>query len=152
MVCVTGAISFHEVRVRYVDAANPALDQVSFDLASGQQCGIVGRTGSGKSTLAKVLFRIVVPESGQVLLDGVDTGHPPLARLRQCMAMVPQDPTLFQGSGTRPVDYTLICRLFATIQVKLQPNHGSKNALPSNQVSDYLISSTPSQYFAMICV
>eukprot|EP00959_Pyramimonas_sp_CCMP1952_P293479 6137911-Pyramimonas_sp.AAC.1 len=92
----TGTVRFENVTVHYKGATGePALKNLAFALESGQHLGIVGRTGSGKSTLAKVLFRIVVPTAGRVLLDDVDTGNPSLTRLRKSMAMVAQDPTLF---------------------------------------------------------
>jgi ABC-type multidrug transport system fused ATPase/permease subunit len=51
--------------------------------------------------LAKALFRIVPPTAGRILLDGVDTAAPALTRMRKGMAMVSQDPTLFEGTGAQ---------------------------------------------------
>lgn len=59
-----------------------ALDGVTFRVQPGEKLGIVGRTGSGKSSLFLVLFRLLEPSSGRVLLDGVDTGKLDLAELR----------------------------------------------------------------------
>uniref|UniRef100_A0A7S0QYZ9 Uncharacterized protein n=1 Tax=Pyramimonas obovata TaxID=1411642 RepID=A0A7S0QYZ9_9CHLO len=100
-----GTVRFENVTVHYKGATGePALKNVTFALESGQHLGIIGRTGSGKSTLAKVLFRIVMPTAGRVLLDGVDTAYPPLTRLRRSMAMVAQDPTLFEGTVRENLD------------------------------------------------
>ena len=62
------------------------------------QVGIVGRTGSGKSTLLQALFRIVEVQEGSIEIDGVDIQTVDLERLRQSMALVPQDSTLFKGT------------------------------------------------------
>lgn len=59
-----------------------ALDGVTFRVQPGEKLGIVGRTGSGKSSLLLVLFRLLEPSSGRVLLDGVDTSQLELAELR----------------------------------------------------------------------
>lgn len=59
-----------------------ALDGVTFRVQPGEKLGIVGRTGSGKSSLLLVLFRLLEPSSGRVLLDGVDTSQLQLAELR----------------------------------------------------------------------
>ncbi len=50
------------------------LHDVSFEVPAGQLVGIVGPSGSGKSTLAKLVQRLYVPESGRVLVDGIDLG------------------------------------------------------------------------------
>lgn len=59
-----------------------ALDGVSFRVQPGEKLGIVGRTGSGKSSLFLVLFRLLEPSAGRVLLDGMDTSQLALAELR----------------------------------------------------------------------
>lgn len=59
-----------------------ALDGVTFCVQPGEKLGIVGRTGSGKSSLLLVLFRLLEPSSGRVLLDGVDISQLELAQLR----------------------------------------------------------------------
>lgn len=59
-----------------------ALDGVTFHVEPGEKLGIVGRTGSGKSSLFLVLFRLLEPSAGRVLLDGVDTSQLELAELR----------------------------------------------------------------------
>ncbi len=62
------------------------------------QVGVVGRTGSGKSSLMLTLFRVLELERGSITIDGVDIARCGLKQLRQSIAMLPQDPTIFSGS------------------------------------------------------
>jgi len=76
----SGRLDIKEVVLRYPSQAPgsaPALRGLTISLASGDRLGVVGRTGAGKSTILAALLRLVVPESGSVVYDGVDT-----ARLR----------------------------------------------------------------------
>lgn len=80
---------------RYPDAAQPALQDVSFRLTPGQTLGIVGRTGSGKSTLVKLLLRVYNPPEGSIYMGGEDIRRIKLQSLRTHMAYVPQEGFLF---------------------------------------------------------
>jgi subfamily B ATP-binding cassette protein HlyB/CyaB len=80
-----------------VDGAE-VLHDVSLNVPAGQVVGIVGPSGSGKSTLAKLIQRLYVPESGRVLVDGVDLAMVDLAWLRRQMGIVLQDNVLFNRS------------------------------------------------------
>ena len=70
-----------------------ALDDVSFTVEEGDFVGIIGATGSGKSTLAKLTNAILVPESGTVTVDGIDTSdEDKLIDIRRKVGMVFQNP------------------------------------------------------------
>lgn len=77
-----GSVEFQDVVLVYRPGLPNALDGVTFRVQPGEKLGIVGRTGSGKSSLLLVLFRLLEPSSGRVLLDGVDTSQLELAELR----------------------------------------------------------------------
>src|SRR5207237_2939280 len=78
--------------------ASEVLHDVSFNVSPGQVIGIVGSSGSGKSTLAKLVQRLYVPESGRVLVDGVDLTMVDLAWLRRQIGVVLQENVLFNCS------------------------------------------------------
>jgi subfamily B ATP-binding cassette protein HlyB/CyaB len=95
---VRGDISFENVNFRYRIDGPEILHDINLEVPAGQVLGIVGTSGSGKSTLAKLVQRLYLPESGRVLIDGVDIAEIDPARLRRQTGVVLQDSTLFNGS------------------------------------------------------
>ena len=74
------------------------LKDINLQVPPGQMVGIVGPSGSGKSTLTKLMQRLYVPESGRVLVDGVDIGIVDVAWLRRQLGVVLQENVLFNRS------------------------------------------------------
>ncbi|XP_019498348.1 PREDICTED: multidrug resistance-associated protein 7 isoform X2 [Hipposideros armiger] len=99
-----GSVEFQDVVLVYRPGLPNALDGVTFRVQPGEKLGIVGRTGSGKSSLLLVLFRLLEPSSGRVLLDGLDTSQLELAELRSQLAIIPQEPFLFSGTVRENLD------------------------------------------------
>ena len=95
---IRGHISFDHVTFRYRIDGPEVLHDVSFDVAAGQTVGIVGPSGSGKSTFAKLVQRLYVPESGRVLIDGMDLAMVDPAWLRRQIGVVLQENVLFNRS------------------------------------------------------
>lgn len=93
-----GDISFENVSFRYRIDGPKILHDINLDVPAGQVIGVVGTSGSGKSTLAKLVQRLYLPESGRVLIDGVDIAQVDPARLRRQIGVVLQDSTLFNCS------------------------------------------------------
>lgn len=93
-----GRIEFENVRFRYRPDAPEVLRNVSLKINPGEIIGVVGRSGSGKSTLAKLVQRLYVPESGRVLVDGVDLAMVEPAWLRRNIGVVLQENFLFNKS------------------------------------------------------
>lgn len=71
------------------------LHEVTFSVPKGRTVAVVGESGSGKSTLVRLLLRFYSPDSGAILLDGVDIATMSLQDLRRDVAIVPQDTLLF---------------------------------------------------------
>ncbi|MEE6147429.1 ABC transporter ATP-binding protein [Olsenella sp. YH-ols2223] len=86
------------VCLRFEDADEDTLRDVSLSLRRGETCAIIGNTGSGKSTVAKMLLRFHDVTSGSVSLLGTDVREMTRAELRSHIAYVPQRAWLFSGT------------------------------------------------------
>ncbi|MCX5958210.1 MAG: ABC transporter ATP-binding protein [Cyanobacteria bacterium] len=92
-----GEVVFEHVSFAY-RSDDPILEDLSFRIAPGEHVAIVGPTGSGKTTIIRLLCRLYEPQTGRILLDGVDIRELPVALLRRRLGVVLQDTFLFSGN------------------------------------------------------
>ncbi|KAK0600082.1 hypothetical protein LWI29_011477 [Acer saccharum] len=93
-----GEVVIRDLQVRYAPHMPLVLQGLTCTFAGGMKTGIVGRTGSGKTTLIQTLFRIVEPAAGQITIDGINISAIGLHDLRSRLSIIPQDPTMFDGT------------------------------------------------------
>lgn len=99
-----GTIQIEALQIQYKLDMPMVLKGISCTFPGERKIGVVGRTGSGKSTLIQALFRIVEPSAGRILIDGVDISLLGLHDLRCKLSIIPQEPTLFQGTVRANLD------------------------------------------------
>lgn len=99
-----GRVSFEQVSFAY-EHGRPVLQEVTIDLAPGKTTAVVGPTGSGKSTLARLLFRLYDVNRGRISIDGADVRSVTQQSLREVLAIVPQEPVLFNDTLAHNIAY-----------------------------------------------
>ena len=95
---LNGSISLAHVSFTYPDAARPALDDVSLEVAPGEFIGLAGPSGSGKSTLIRLLLGLETPDSGSIAYDGASLGDLDAETVRSQIEAVFQDESLGEGT------------------------------------------------------
>ena len=95
---INGKIQFIDYSVKYRPDTEEVLHHLNFEINGHEKIGIAGRTGSGKSTITLCLFRILEPLTGKILIDDVDISTLGLDKLRKNITIIPQDPTLMEGT------------------------------------------------------
>lgn len=96
---IKGDVELRDVSFSYpARPEHPVFDCLSLRLQVGTVTALVGRSGSGKSTVISLLQRFYDPDSGQVMLDGVDLRLLKLNWLRAHIGLVSQEPALFTGT------------------------------------------------------
>ena len=93
-----GGIKFENYSVQYRPETEIVLRNLNFEIEPKEKIGIVGRTGSGKSTIALCLFRILEAKEGSISIDNTDISKIGLNKLRSNITIIPQDPTLMEGT------------------------------------------------------
>eukprot|EP00003_Mantamonas_plastica_P005852 TRINITY_DN1477_c0_g1_i3.p1 TRINITY_DN1477_c0_g1~~TRINITY_DN1477_c0_g1_i3.p1 ORF type:complete len:1396 (-),score=534.50 TRINITY_DN1477_c0_g1_i3:135-3824(-) len=93
-----GEIVFDHYSMRYREGLDLVLKDINVTVSPGQTVGVVGRTGAGKSSLILALTRMVEGAEGCIRIDGIDVAKVALSDLRSRIAIIPQSPTLFDGS------------------------------------------------------
>jgi len=94
---VAGDISFEDVSFDYADGTK-VLHDITFTAKPGEMVALVGLTGAGKTTLVSLIPRFYDATGGRVLIDGVDVRQYRIRSLREKIAIVLQEPVLFQGT------------------------------------------------------
>lgn len=94
---VNGDIDIKNVTFRYGNR-KPVLNNISFSIPKGKKVALVGESGSGKSTIAKLLLKYYEPESGEILVDGVNINEYENESVRRSVSYVPQTIELFSKS------------------------------------------------------
>jgi len=102
---LTGEVVVDHVSFRYADDQPNVLHDIQLRVAPGELVAIVGRSGSGKSTLVSLLPRFYRPTEGQILIDGIDADRYALGPLRQQIALVSQQVTLFNATIADNIAY-----------------------------------------------
>ncbi len=123
LVRARGEIEYRDVSFTYEAEKGRVLSGVSFRAAPGETIAIVGRSGSGKSTLVSLLPRFQDPDSGVVLLDGVDLREYRLTDLRNQLAMVSQDVMLVDDSIRNNIAFSRPDADDAAVQRSAQAAH-----------------------------
>ena len=93
-----GQIEFKNVHYKYLDTGIEALQRINFKIHSGETVALMGKTGAGKSTVIDLISRLIEPQQGEVLIDGLRLNHYFLSTLRSSMGVVPQDSFLFSDT------------------------------------------------------
>jgi ATP-binding cassette subfamily C protein LapB len=101
----SGHIEFVDVTFTYPNNEVPALKNISFVINPGEHVAIIGRIGSGKSSIQKLILGLYEPDSGQILIDGIDIKQIDPADLRKHMSYVSQDIMLFRGTVKDNITY-----------------------------------------------
>lgn len=94
---IDGDIEIKNVTFRYGNR-KPVLNNVSFTIPKGKKVALVGGSGSGKSTIAKLILKYYEPETGDILIDGVDINEFSNKSIRKSVSYVPQTIELFSKS------------------------------------------------------
>lgn len=101
-----GSLQFDHVTFFYpARPAAAALQDVSFSIKSGERVAIVGPSGAGKTTLYQLALRFYDPQSGRIMLDGVDIKYADPRQVRSRIGLVPQDPVIFSADAAHNIAY-----------------------------------------------
>lgn len=98
-------IDFQQISFKHKDAKEPIFQNFNLQIAPGERVGLVGVSGSGKTTLTKLLLRFADVDAGQILVSGQDIRAVTQNSLREAIAYVPQETSLFHRTIAENIAY-----------------------------------------------
>ncbi|WP_309569678.1 ABC transporter ATP-binding protein [Deinococcus sp.] len=110
---IHGDVAFDRVTLKYGNTT--VLDDVTLKIPAGTFVGVTGPTGSGKTLLTQLITRAIDPSSGVVRIDGTDIRFIPLARLREHISVVPQEPFLFSDTIANNIGFGIESQELPTV-------------------------------------
>lgn len=93
-----GALTFRNVGFVYPGSEMPVLNGINLTIRPGERVGIIGKIGSGKTTLGRLIGRLFLPTTGEMLIDGIDVRQYHPAEVRSAVGIVSQNGDLFSGT------------------------------------------------------
>ena len=102
---ITGDITFRNIYFKYPKSDSYILNNLSFNVSSGQRLGILGRSGSGKTTVMKLLIKLYSVDSGTILIDGKNIETLNIDHLRKNINYINQKTTLYNDSILYNIQY-----------------------------------------------
>ena len=103
---VQGSIEFRNVSFQYQNRPEiSVLDNVSFTVKPKETVAIVGPSGAGKTSTFQLLLRFFDPQEGKILIEGIDIREITKKDLRDCLALVPQDPVVFSDTARENIRF-----------------------------------------------
>lgn len=126
-----GDIKFNGVTFNYPGSSVNVLENVSFEIKSGELVGIMGATGCGKSTIVELMLRLYNLEENKIMVDGIDIMTIPVKTVREVMAYVPQESFLFKQT----IDENIA---FAFDEIDTEKTHASaESAGLKNDIDEF---------------
>ena len=123
---IRGELRFDAVTFHYpLRPELPALDAFDLRVAPGETVALVGPSGAGKSTVFSLLLRFHDPQSGNLQVDGIDIRALDLAQLRDAIALVPQQATIFATSARDNIRYGRLEATDAEVDVAVDAAHAT---------------------------
>ena len=123
---VRGELAFERVSFHYpLRPDAPALEDFDLRVRPGETVALVGPSGAGKSTVFSMLLRFHDPQSGAVRVDRADVRQLDPAELRESIALVPQQPTIFAASARDNIRYGRLDASDADVEHAVKAAHAS---------------------------
>lgn len=102
---IQGGVEFKSVSFNYGKKHKPVLENVNFEIQPGETVSLVGESGVGKTTFIDLISLYLLPTVGQILIDGHNNRRLDLKFLRGAIAIVPQEPSLFNDTIKNNIKY-----------------------------------------------